>query len=136
MRSIASVRAIVGVGLEGDRYAAGTGHWSEYPGATRDLTLIEGEVLDALRDVNGIDLAPGASRRNVTTRGIRLNDLVGQRFTVGEVLCEGIRLCEPCQYLSGLVGRPVHELLVHRAGLRAHILTDGVIRIGDVLQPS
>lgn len=136
MRPVAEVRAIVGVGLQGDRYAVGAGHWSEHPSATRDITFVEAEVLEALRDENGIDLAPGATRRNVTTRGIRLNELVGQRFQVGPVICEGIRLCEPCSYLSGLVGRPVHEMLVHRGGLRAHVVSEGVIRVGDQVRPA
>ena len=125
------VTARAGVGLDGDRYAAGTGHWSPDLRTDRELTLIEAEVLEDLATTDGIRLAPGETRRNVTTRGIRLNDLVGRRFRVGAVDCEGTRLCEPCQYLTDQLGKPILRPLVHRAGLRARILTDGEIAIGD-----
>lgn len=125
------VTARAGVGLDGDRYAAGTGHWSPDPRTDRELTLIEAEVLEDLATSDGIRLAPGETRRNVTTRGIRLNGLVGRRFRVGGVDCEGTRLCEPCQYLTDQLGKPILRPLVHRAGLRARILTDGEIAIGD-----
>lgn len=125
------VTARAGVGLDGDRYAAGSGHWSPDPRTDRELTLIEAEVLEDLATSDGIRLAPGETRRNVTTRGIRLNGLVGRRFRVGGVDCEGTRLCEPCQYLTDQLGKPILRPLVHRAGLRARILTDGEIAIGD-----
>jgi MOSC domain-containing protein YiiM len=131
MTSLERVRAIAGVGLEGDRYAIGTGHYSGDPKVDRDVTLIEAEEIEALADRAGIWLAPGATRRNVTTRGIRLNELVGRRFRIGGVVCEGTRLCEPCQYLTDLLGQPVLNHLVHRAGLRARILTDGEIAVGS-----
>jgi MOSC domain-containing protein YiiM len=132
-RAVASVRAVAGAGLQGDRYAGGRGTWCRRGarGRGRDLTLIEGESLDALALDFGIELAPGESRRNVTTRGIDLNGLVGRRFTVGEVLCEGVRLCEPCTYLEEVTGKPIREPLRHRAGLRADILRDGAISVGD-----
>lgn len=131
MRSVERVRAIAGVGLEGDRYALRTGHYSGDARDDRDVTLIEAEEIEALVAGAGIRLAPGESRRNVTTRGIRLNDLVGRRFRIGSVECEGTRLCEPCQYLTDLLGKAVLAPLVHRAGLRARILTDGEIALGD-----
>jgi MOSC domain-containing protein YiiM len=124
------VRAIAGVGLEGDRYSARTGHWSPNTGVDRDITLIEAEVIEDLAATDGIRLDPGDSRRNVTTRGIRLNELVGRRFRVGDAICEGTRLCEPCQYLTDLLGKPVLEPLVHRAGLRARIVEGGEIAVG------
>lgn len=131
MVALERVRAIAGVGLDGDRYGRGTGHYSGDPKVDRHLTLIEAEEIEALVTRAGINLASGETRRNVTTRGIRLNELVGRRFRVGAVECEGTRLCEPCQYLTDLIGKPVLEPLVHRAGLRARILTDGEIRRGD-----
>ena len=124
------VRAIAGVGLEGDRYATRTGQWSPDPRVDRDITLIEAEVIEDLEASEGIVLGPGESRRNVTTRGIRLNELVGRRFRVGDAICEGTRLCEPCQYLTDLLGKPVLKPLVHRAGLRAHIVEGGEIAVG------
>jgi MOSC domain-containing protein YiiM len=131
LRAVPSVRAIPGVGLEGDRYALGTGHWSPNTKVDRDVTLVEAEEIERLAAEHGIALAPGATRRNVTTRGIRLNELVGRRFRIGDVACEGTRLCEPCQYLTDLLGQPILAPLVHRGGLRARILSDGEIAAGD-----
>src|SRR6187431_2646233 len=107
MVAVERVRAIEGVGLEGDRYATRTGTWSPDPRVDRDITLIEAEVVEDLAATDGIHLEPGETRRNVTTRGIRLNDLVGRRFRVGGVVCEGTRLCEPCQHLTDQLGKPI-----------------------------
>lgn len=122
--AVKRVRAIAGRGLEGDRYADGGGTFSPGPGGGRALTLIEGEVLDEL------GLASEQARRNVVTRGIRLNPLVGARFTVGGVECAGRRLCEPCAHLERLGEPGMLRALVHRGGLRADILTDGEIAVG------
>jgi MOSC domain-containing protein YiiM len=135
MVAVERVRAIAGVGLEGDRYAAKRGMWSPDPRVDRDITLIEAEVIEDLAASDGIALAPGETRRNVTTRGIRLNDLVGRRFRVGDVVCEGTRLCEPCQYLTDTIGKPVLRPLVHRAGLRARILEGGEVAVGAEVAP-
>jgi MOSC domain-containing protein YiiM len=134
MVGLERVRAIAGVGLEGDRYARGAGHWSDDDRVDRDITLVEAEVIEDLAATDGIVLAPGETRRNVTTRGIRLNELVGRRFLVGDVECEGTRLCEPCLYLTDTVGKPILKPLVHRAGLRARILTDGEIANGSEIR--
>jgi MOSC domain-containing protein YiiM len=131
MRSVERVRAIAGVGLEGDRYATGSGTYSPDPRTDRHVTLIEAEEIEALASRDGIVLEPGETRRNVTTRGIRLNELVGRRFRVGDVECEATRLCEPCQGLTDKIGKPILKPLTHRAGLRALILTDGEIAVGD-----
>jgi MOSC domain-containing protein YiiM len=130
LRAVMRVRAIAGVGLEGDRYALGTGHYSHDPKVDRQITLIAAEELDRLAAAEGIELSPAESRRNVLTRGIDVNALVGRRFVIGGVECEGTRLCEPCQYLTDLVGKPILAPLVHRAGLRARILSDGEIAVG------
>jgi MOSC domain-containing protein YiiM len=130
VRAVETMRAIAGVGLEGDRYAVGLGHYNDAR-VSRDLTLVEAEAIEALAREHGIELAVGETRRNVTTRGIALNDLLGCCFWVGEVLCEGTRLCQPCQYLADLTGKPLLRALVHRGGLRAVILRGGVIRRGD-----
>lgn len=131
LRAADRIRVIAGIGIDGDRYANGLGHFSKSPGTGRALTLVEAEVLDSLRASLGIDLQPGEIRRNVTTRGIELNALVGKRFRIGGVLCEGTRLCEPCKYLEDLVGKPILNPLLHRGGLRADVLEGGEIRIGD-----
>jgi MOSC domain-containing protein YiiM len=135
VRAINTVRAIAGVGLEGDRYACGAGHYQDTR-VSRDLTLIEAEAIDDMAREHGIVLAPSGTRRNLTTRGIRLNELLGRRFWVGEVLCEGTHLCEPCKYLADLTGKPLVRALVHRGGLRAAILRGGVIRRSDQVRPA
>ncbi len=93
------------------------------------LTLIEAEVCDSFDP----PLVPNEHRRNIVTRGIALNGLVGREFTVGSVRCLGRRLCEPCTVVNGYASRPVLRELVHRGGLRADILEDGEISIGDEL---
>lgn len=135
MESVSEIRAVPGQGLEGDRYFRKTGTYSSRPGAGREVTLIEAEAYDAIAQEAGIVLASGASRRNVTTRGVPLNHLVGRQFRVGEVLLEGVRLCEPCGHLESLTQEGVREGLIHRGGLRAGILTEGLIRVGDPIQP-
>lgn len=126
------VRAFGGRGLEGDRNllpdgADGGGRSGE------DLTLIEAEAIEGLARDTGIELGSGGSRRNVVTRGIALNDLVGRRFTVGGVACLGVELCEPCSHLQSLTEPGVLRGLVHRGGLRADLLADGEIAVGDAI---
>lgn len=131
VRSLPEVHAVAGRGLEGDRYFTKTGTYSRHRGPDRQLTLIEREALEALgRDYN-TDLDPGDARRNLVTRGVPLNHLVGRTFRVGEVMLRGIRLCEPCRHLAGLVHTDVVPGLIHRGGLRAEILSTGTIRVGD-----
>ena len=128
-RSLTSVRAIAGQGLAGDRHVLGTGTFpSGLPGSA--LTLIAAEVCESFDP----PLGAGEHRRNVVTRGVDLNGLVGREFTVGAVRCRGMRLCEPCRVVQGYATRPVLRALVHRGGLRADILEDGVITVGDVVR--
>jgi hypothetical protein len=117
--------AVAGRGLEGDRYFDGRGTFSNEHARGHDLTLIEAEVLDALH------LTVGVARRNVVTRGIDLNALVGERFRIGAVDCVGQRLCEPCAHLERLAAPGILRSLVHRGGLRADVLGEGTIRVGD-----
>lgn len=123
--SVRRARAIARIGLEGDRYFAGVGTWSDHPvPGGKDLTLIEAEVLAE------VYLSGAHARRNIVTRGIRLNELVGRRFRIGEIECYRDRLCDPCIHLEQLTGISV-SALTHRGGLRADILGDGDIRVGD-----
>ena len=134
VRPLASVVGTPGGGLEGDRNALPPGSPRD-SSESCDLTLIEAENIEELAREHGIALAPGESRRNITTRGIRLNELVGKEFWVGEVLARGIELCEPCSGLQKSVGKPVIKPLVHKAGLRADILRGGTIAVGDSVRP-
>ncbi len=134
-QSVDSAHAIPGRGLEGDRYFRAAGTYSDRPGPGRELTLIEIEAIEALARDSGVAIEPGAARRNLVTRGAALNHLVGREFRVGDVRLRGIRLCEPCAHLEGLTRRGVLGGLVHRGGLRAQILTEGRIRVGDPIVP-
>jgi hypothetical protein len=125
-QAVETVLALPDRGLEGDRHVTGDGTFpSGLPGSA--LTLIEGEVCDSFAP----PLDPGEHRRNVVTRGIDLNGLVGRDFAIGDVRCRGMRLCEPCTVVQRYASRPVLRPLVHRGGLRADILDEGVIRVGD-----
>lgn len=131
MEKVDRVRAVAGRGLEGDRYFAEAGTYSRKSGPDRQITLIEVEAIQALARDHGVEIEPGEARRNVVTRGVALNHLVGRRFHVGEVLLQGIRLCEPCKHLARLVEQDVVPGLIHRGGLRAEILEGGTLRAGD-----
>ena len=135
MQARAQATLIAGQGVAGDRYALGTGKYSAFPDI-REVTLIEIETIEALRRDHGIDLPLEAHRRNLTTRAVPLNHLVGRRFRVGAVLLEGGRFNTPCRYLDLVTGLAVCDLLVHRSGLNARILEGGAIRPGDPVRPA
>ena len=125
-------RAIPGLGLEGDRYALGTGTFSPHPQKPDfEVSLIEREEIDAFALETGIPFTASHARRNLVTEGVRLNALVGVEFVVGETRLRGIRLCEPCNYLAKTTYPEVLKGLAHKGGLRARIVTGGVIRTGD-----
>jgi MOSC domain-containing protein YiiM len=127
--SLDRVRALAGRGLEGDRHVTGDGTFpSGLPGSA--LTLIQAEVCESFDP----PLAPDEHRRNLVTRGIELNALVGVQFTIGQLRCRGMRLCEPCTVAQRYASRPVLRALVHRGGLRADILQDGHLAVGDVIR--
>lgn len=117
-----SVRAVTGKGLEGDRHYHEEG---ALPGQA--LTLVEAEVVEE------VGLAAGETRRQLTVRGVELNELVGKRFRVGDVECVGVELCEPCSHLEAMTRPGIIKELVHRAGLNADIVTGGTIRVGDAV---
>lgn len=124
-----AVRAAPGRGLEGDRHLTGRGTFPSGVAGSA-LTLIQAEVCESFDP----PLSPQEHRRNLVTRGIDLNSLVGHEFAIGEVTCRGMRLCEPCRVIDRYASRPLLRPLVHRGGLRADILTAGEIAVGDQLQ--
>ena len=128
--SIAEVEAVPGTGLAGDRYFLKQGTFYK-PQPDHELTLIEAEAIEAAERDYKMKMNPGEARRNVVTRGVALNHLVGREFQIGAVKLRGLRLCEPCGHLEALTGLPVIKSLRHRGGLRAQILTQGMIRVGD-----
>ena len=131
MQTVGAVQAVVGRGLKGDRYFAGLGTYSNDPGSGRHVTLIEVEAIEGLKREYDVEITPSQSRRNIVTRHVALNHLVGREFLVGAVLLRGTRLCEPCSHLESLTVRGTLHGLIHRGGLRADIITGGTIRIGD-----
>ena len=128
-QSVARARAVAGGGLVGNRYFYAGG--DAPPG--RAVTLIAAEGLEAFVDETGISVTPAETRRNVLTRRVDVNALVGKRFRIGGVDCVGVELCEPCAHLQSLTKPGVLKGLVHRAGLNADVLNDGEISVGDVV---
>jgi MOSC domain-containing protein YiiM len=123
-----SVEAVSGRGLVGNRYFY---DGDAPPG--RAITLIAAEAIEAFEQETGISLTAAESRRNVLTRGIDVNALVGKRFRVGDVECVGVELCEPCTGLEAMTRPGVLKGMVHRAGLNADVVSDGEIAVGDVV---
>ena len=122
LRLVDSVSAVAGKGLEGDRHFNARG---ARPGGA--ITLIEAEVLE------DVGLSGPQSRRQVVTRGVRLDDLIGRRFFVGEVECEGVEICEPCLHLQRLTRPGIIDDLLHRGGLNADVVSSGTIAVGDTV---
>ena len=132
MRSLREAHAVPGKGLEGDRYFLGTGHFSPHHGPSHEVTLIEVETIAALNEeYEDLHIEAGDARRNIVTRGVPLNHLVGHRFQVGEVTLRGMRLCHPCLHIARITHHNMLSGLVNRGGLRAQILVEGIIREGD-----
>lgn len=131
VKAVTQVQAVAGHGLEGDRYFNKTGTFSPKDVPDRQLTLIEGEAIEGLARDYAIELAAGDARRNIVTRGVALNHLVGREFRVGDVLLLGTRLCEPCAHLESLTKPGVRAGLIHRGGLRAQVVAGGTITVGD-----
>jgi MOSC domain-containing protein YiiM len=132
------VQAVAGRGLEGDRYFEQDGTFpdkrNEEHDPGREVTLIEAETLEAIARDYDMEIDAGLPRRNIVTRGVPLNHLVGREFTVGEVSMLGVRLNGPCKHLASLTSDKLRESLVHRGGLRAQIRDGGVIRVGDAVR--
>ena len=133
MIDITEAHTVPGRGIEGDRYFLGTGHFSDQFSSSHEITLIEKETIESLRLEydNLSDFTAREARRNIVTCDVPLNHLVGHTFQVGDVILKGIRLCEPCLHIAELTHHTVLTGLIHRGGLRAQILTEGIIRIGD-----
>jgi MOSC domain-containing protein YiiM len=130
---VEQVHVVPGKGIEGDRYFGLPGVNGIPTKSGRELTLIEIEAIEAICSQDGITLSPDQTRRNIVTRGISLNDLVGQEFYVGSIRLCGIRLCEPCSYLASRTDPRIISSMAHRGGLRTDILTEGTIHLNDII---
>ena len=130
MKPLVQAEAIAGQGLEGDRYAEARNR----KGGEHDITFIELEAIREFSAKTHLAMTPEMPRRNVVTEGVRLNDLVGKQFRVGEAIFEGVELCEPCGRFSRRTHREALKFFVHRGGLSARIVEGGLIRVGDALE--
>ena len=129
-------RAVPGRGLEGDRYFDGRGTFSPDPRKPDfELTQIERHHVEAFAAASGLLFTTHHARRNLVVEGVSLNELVGREFFVGPVRIRGVRLCEPCNYLAQTTYPEVLRGLVHKGGLRAQILAEGIIQVGDPIVP-
>lgn len=130
---VEQVHVVPGLGIEGDRYFNKPANPTGKTNTGREITLIELEAIESLRDDAGIPLTPDQTRRNLITSGIALNDLVGRLFFIGNIQLRGVRLCEPCQYLADRTDPRILKAMAHRGGLRADIITEGNIHINDTI---
>ena len=131
--AVETVEAVAGRGLAGDRYFLKEGTFSTKDGPDREVTLVETEALEGLTREYEITLQPNQARRNLLTRGVPLNHLVGQTFAIGPVILRGIRLCEPCGHLEKLTCKGVEKGLIHRGGLRAQVIQGGLLEVGSAI---
>jgi MOSC domain-containing protein YiiM len=133
MQKVPAIRATAERGLEGDRYSRHAGTWSRPPRMDSQVTLIEAEAIDAVNRDYKLGIEAAQTRRNIVTRGVALNHLVGRRFRVGDVTLEGTKLCDPCNHLEKLTKPGVKFAFTHRGGLCANIVTGGLISVGDTI---
>jgi MOSC domain-containing protein YiiM len=136
MKAQSSITLIAEVGIVGDRYATGDGFYSDRPEPGRQVTLFEVETLEALLRDYQIALSPADHRRNITTRNVALNHLVGRRFRVGPALLEGTRLSTPCRHIEQILEREVMAVFLNRCGLHARILETGEVTLADRIIPA
>ena len=134
MKQVEQLNALAGRGIEGDRYFLGTGTYSKKPELGRQVTLIKSEVLESLRDEFDITVKPEESRRNVLTRGVEINELIGAEFFLGSVRLRAHRITQPCLYLEKLLDQPgLYKRLWDNGGISCEILSDGIIKSGDII---
>lgn len=130
MQELSCVEGIMGCGLAGDRYVSKTGYWSGVDEC--QVTLIEGEIVDRIAEDAGVPMHAGEHRRNIVTRGVRLQQLLGKRFVIGQVILEYDRPRPPCAHIQALSAPgTARALFGQRGGIGARILTSGVIQVGD-----
>lgn len=133
---VEQVHVVPGMGIEGDRYFTQPGKSGDHSKPGREITLIEMEAIEAICQEDDIYITPDQTRRNIVTRGVSLNDLVGRVFKIGTIQLRGIRLCEPCNYLASRTDPRIMHTMAHRGGLRAEIISEGIIHINDIITTS
>jgi len=130
---VEQVHVVPGMGIEGDRYFTQQGMTNVDSKPGQEITLIEIEAIEAICQEEGVNITPDQTRRNIVTRGVSLNDLVDQFFSIGVIQLRGIRLCEPCNYLASRTDSRILHSMAHRGGLRAEIISEGIIHVNDII---
>ena len=126
---VSSIEVLANKGVVGDR------HFDEYNDPYNQLTLIESENIDYYNTKYGLDIPYKDFRRNVVTKGIQLNDLIGKKIKIGKVEVEGIDLCRPCRHLTEVLNQSnVLKEFLRRGGLRCQILNSSTINIDDEIK--
>ena len=129
IREVNSIEVLANQGIIGDR------HFKEFNDPYSQLSLIESENIDYYNIKYGLDIPYIDFRRNIITKGIRLNDLIGKKFLVGEVELEGIDLCRPCRHLCELLDQDnIIKEFLRRGGLRCQILSSSSIEVGNKIE--
>ena len=131
MQALDEAEALTAQGLRGDRYCRQVGYWSGVDEC--EVTLIEAECLEEIAATTGIGVQNGEHRRNLVTRGVRLESLAGQRFRVGEAVLEFDRPRPPCSYIQSLTEPGMTKALVRRGGICARVIQSGIIRRNDLI---
>lgn len=132
IQEVEEVEAIAGKGLKGDRYFDDDGDAHD---PSVEVTLFSAEGLAAGRVESGLDIVAEDMRRNLMTEGVTLSDLLGRRFSAGEVVLEGLEDNPPCAHLQRLADKPLLKPMIEKGGIRARIVNGGTIRAGDEIQP-
>ncbi|REK47752.1 MAG: MOSC domain-containing protein [Proteobacteria bacterium] len=129
IEEVNSIEVLANKGVVGDR------HFDEYNDPYNQLTLIEAENIDYYNTLYGLDISYKDFRRNIVTKGIQLNDLIGKKLKIGEVEVEGVDLCRPCRHLTEVLNQPnVLKEFLRRGGLRCQILSSSKISINDEIK--
>lgn len=134
MAHFETVQVEAALGIVGDRYATGVGTFAKPGVPDYELTMIEAEAIEAVQHEYEMEISAAETRRNLVTRDVPLNHLVGTEFRVGNVLMRGVRLCEPCAHLQKLTGKDLVKVFAHRGGLRVQVLSSGEISVGDEIR--
>ena len=129
MAAVEEVKALAGQGIEGDRYCKRDGYWTDVDEC--EVTLIESEALDEIGSTKGVSVEQGEHRRNLVTRGIRLDNLLGKRFQIGTAVLEYDRPRPPCGHIETLTEAGMTRALLGRGGICARIVESGTIRAND-----
>ena len=135
MTSPQTIQAVAGKGLEGDRYFLGTGYYSGDKVWDAHLTLMEREAIDTANAAQSKQFTPEMLRRNIITKNVKVKELIGKRFRIGEAVFEGWKEWPPCSYIAGMNDcQELLKLFAHSSGIGVNIVESGTISVGDAIE--